>query len=183
MDTPTCHRNNIYMYLLSAVCLTLLPYVILSILLQWYRQFCHYHTTLHFHRMHGHDKGPSTAIAIELSNLSEIVNIHTTQVKIPITLLSVHDANHHDYHVASGNWFYDFLKLSKPIFLIHGDCNRTIHTPSTFELGLFQHFKLRLFYAVNIWLKLLPSRMTQWYLYLIYRFAIIHSLLYQLTLA
>ncbi len=49
------------------------------------------------------DRGPSTAIAIELSNLSEIVNFHIAQVKIQITLLSVHDANHHDYHVVSGN--------------------------------------------------------------------------------
>ncbi len=93
--------------------------------------------------MHGHDRGPSTAIAIELSNLTEIVNVHIAQVKIPITLLSVHDADHHDYHVMSGNWLYDFLKLSKPIFLIHRDCTRPIRSPVTFELGWFQGFKLR----------------------------------------
>ncbi len=84
-----------------------------------------------------------TVIAIELSNLTEIVNLHIAQVKIRITLLSVHDADHHDYHVVSGNWLYDFLKLSKPIFLIHRDCTRPIRTPVTFELGWFQRFKLR----------------------------------------
>ncbi len=83
--------------------------------------------------MHGHDKGPLTAIAIELSNLSEIVNV---QVKIPITLLPVHDVDHHDYHVVSGNWFYDFFEAFR-------DCNRPIRTTTTFELGLFQCFKLR----------------------------------------
>ncbi len=85
----------------------------------------------------GHDKCHSTAIAIELSNLSEIVTVHIAQVKIPMTLLSVHNADHHDYHVVSGNWIYNFLKISKPIFLIHRDCNRPIRTSNTFELGLF----------------------------------------------
>ncbi len=93
--------------------------------------------------MHRHDRGSSTAIAIELSNLTEIVNVHIAQVNIPITLLSVHDADHHDYHVVSGHWLYDFHKLSKSIFLIHWDCNKPIRTPVTFELGWFQHFKLR----------------------------------------
>ncbi len=52
--------------------------------------------------MHGHDRGPSTAITIELSNLTEIVNVHIAQVTIPITLLSVHDSEHYDYHVVIG---------------------------------------------------------------------------------
>ncbi len=115
------------MYLLSAVCLTLLLYVIMKVLLRWYRQFCHYHTT---------------AIAIELSNLSEIIHVHTAHVNIPITLRSVHDTDHHDY-VVSGNWLHDFLKISKPIFLIHRDCTKPIYTPITFELDLFQCVKLR----------------------------------------
>ncbi len=38
---------------------------------------------------------------------------------------------------------YDFLKLSKPIFLIHRDCTKPICTAITFELGWFQRFKLR----------------------------------------
>ncbi len=87
-----------------------------------------YHFTVYI----GHEKGPSTTIAIELSNLSEIVNVHIAQVKVPITLLSVHDADHYDYHVVSGNWIYHFLKISKPIFLIHRDCNRPIHTATMF---------------------------------------------------
>ncbi len=89
---------------------------------------------MHFHRIHGHGRGPSTAIAIELSNLTEIMNVYIAQVKIPITLLSVHDTDHHDYHFVSGNWLYDFLILLKPIFLIHRDCTRPIRTPVTFEL-------------------------------------------------
>ncbi len=46
-----------------------------------------------------YDRGTLTAIVIELSNLSDIVNVHIAQVKIPITLLSVYDADHHDYYV------------------------------------------------------------------------------------
>ncbi len=93
--------------------------------------------------MHGHDRGTSTAIAIELTNLTEIVNVLIAQIKIPITLLSVHDADRHDYHVVSGNWLYDFHKVSKPIFLIHWDCTMPTCTPVTFELVWFQRFKLR----------------------------------------
>ncbi len=51
--TPSYNRCNINMFLLSAVCLTLLLHVILKVLLRWYRQFHLYHTTLHFHCMHG----------------------------------------------------------------------------------------------------------------------------------
>ncbi len=71
--------------------------------------------------MHRREKGPLMAIAIELSNLSEIVNVHIAQVKISITLLPVHDVEHHDYHIVSGNWIYHFLKISKPIFVIQWD--------------------------------------------------------------
>ncbi len=78
------------------------------------------------------------AIAIELSNLSEIVNVHIVLVEVPITLLSVHDADHYDYQIVSGNWIYHFLKISKPIFRIHRDCNRPIRMATTFNLGLFQ---------------------------------------------
>ncbi len=70
-----------------------------------------YNTTLHFHHMYGHDRGPLTAVAIELSNLSEIVNVHIAQVKILITLLSVQDVDPHDYHVVSGNCCMTFLSF------------------------------------------------------------------------
>ncbi len=131
------------MYLLSTICLTLLLYVILKGLCRCYRHFCRYHCTLHFHCVHGHDRGPLTVIAIEFNNLLEIVNVHIAQVKLPFRLLSVHDANHHDYHVVSGNWLYDFLKLFKPIFIIPRDCTKHICMPITFELGWFQHVKNR----------------------------------------
>ncbi len=55
---------------------------------------------------HEHDKGPSTAIALELS---------TAYLNIPITRLSVHETDHNAYYLVSGNWFYFFIKLSQPI--------------------------------------------------------------------
>ncbi len=143
-DMPSaCSGTNIYIYLLTALCMMLLLYVILKLILRWYKHFCRYHTILHFSRICGQDIRPLTDIAIEFSNLSEIVNIHIAQIKIPITLLSVHDAEAYDYHITLGNRIYDFLKISKPIFLIHQDCNRPICTATTFDLGLFQMVKLQ----------------------------------------
>ncbi len=55
----------------------------------------------------------------------------------------MHDIEQHVYHVMSGNWIYHFLKLTKPIFLIHRECIRSIRTPTTFNLGLFQQFKVK----------------------------------------
>ncbi len=81
--------SYILIYLLTAICLTLLLYIILKVLVKWYKQSHRYHTIIPFHRMQGHEKGPLKTIAIELSNLSEIVNVQIAQVKIPITLLSV----------------------------------------------------------------------------------------------
>ncbi len=154
MYTPSCHRNNIFLYLLSAVCLTLLLHVILRVLLWWYRQFCCYHTTLPFHCMHGHEK----VLCYWAEQFDGDCQCPHCKVKVPITCLSVHNAGYLDYHVVSENWIYHFLKISKPIFLIHRDCKRPIRTPiflihrdckrpiqipTTFELGLLQRFKLR----------------------------------------
>ncbi len=142
-DNPSRHRSDIFMYLLSAISLTLLLYAIHKILLRCFRQFCHYHMTTYFYCMHGHDKGPSAAVVIELSNLSEITHVHIAHINVPITLLFVHDTDHRDYHIVLGNWLYDFLKISKLIILIHRDGLIPIRTPNTFEIGLFQPFKLR----------------------------------------
>ncbi len=79
--------SYIFIYLLITLCFVILLYVILKLFLKWYKQFQRYHTTLPFHGMHGHNKGPLTTIAIEFSNLSEIVNVKIAQVRIPITLL------------------------------------------------------------------------------------------------
>ncbi len=119
INNPTRHRSDIFVYLLSFVCLMLLLYVILRAIFRCYKHFHQYHMTTYFFGAHGHDKGPSTAIAIELSNLSEIIDVNIAHVNIPITLFSVHNTDHHDYHVVSGNWFYDFLKISRPIILLH----------------------------------------------------------------
>ncbi len=43
----------------------------------------------------------------------------------------------------SGNWFYDFIKLSQPIILLHWDRVIPISTPVTFEVGIFQSQKLK----------------------------------------
>ncbi len=74
---------------MSAVYLMMLLYVILKLLFHGYRQFCHYHTTTHFLCAQGHDKGPSAAVALELSTLSEIIHVHIVHLHISITLLSV----------------------------------------------------------------------------------------------
>ncbi len=48
--------------------------------------------------------------------MSDLVNVHIAQMKVPIALPSVHDAEHYHYHIVLGNWIYHFLKISKPIF-------------------------------------------------------------------
>ncbi len=43
----------------------------------------------------------------------------------------------------SANWFYDFLKISQPIILLHWNGVIPICTPVTFDVGFFQSFKLK----------------------------------------
>ncbi len=50
LDKSSCNRGNVFMYLLSAVCLMILLYVILILLFHGYRQFRLYHTTTDFLR-------------------------------------------------------------------------------------------------------------------------------------
>ncbi len=73
----------------------------------------------HFLSAHGHGNGPFTVVALKLSTLSEIIHVHIAHLHIPITLLSVHETDHNEHYLVSGNCFYDFLKLSKPIILLH----------------------------------------------------------------
>ncbi len=84
---------------------------------------------------HEHDKAPSTAIALELSTMSEITHVHITHLNIPITRLSVHETDYNAYYLVSDNWFYDFIKLSQPIILLHRDGVIPIRTQVTFEVG------------------------------------------------
>ncbi len=51
--------------------------------------FDRYESTIHFMFQHEHDKGPSTAIALELSTMSEITHIHVAHLNFRITRLSV----------------------------------------------------------------------------------------------
>ncbi len=112
--------------------------------------FRRYQTTTHFMCEHKHDKGPSMAIALELSTMSEITHVHIAHRNIPITRLSVHETDHNAYYLVSGNWFYDFIKLSQPIILLHRDGVIHIHTPVTFEVGFFQSQKLKLYCTQTI---------------------------------
>ncbi len=104
--------------------------------------FYKYKTTTHFMCEHEHDKGPSMASALELRTMSEITHVHIAHLNIPITRLSAHETDHNAYYLVSGNWFYDFIKLSQPIVLLHRDGVISIRTPVTFEVGLFQSQKL-----------------------------------------
>ncbi len=75
--------------------------------------------------------------------MSEIKHVHIAHFSIPITRLSVHETDHNAYYLVSSNWFYDFLKLSQPIILLHRNSVIPIHTPVTFEVRFFQSFKLK----------------------------------------
>ncbi len=110
LDNSTCSKGDIFLYILSAVCLLLLLYVLLKLFIKLYRHFRRYHTTTHFLCAHGHNKGSPTAVALELSTLSEIIHVHIAQLYLPITLLSVHKSDHSEYYMVSGKWFYNFLK-------------------------------------------------------------------------
>ncbi len=102
-----------------------------------------YQTTTHFMCEHEHDKGHSTTIDLELSTMSEITHIHIAHLNIPITRLSVYETDHNAFYLVSGNWFYDFIKLSQPIILLHRDGVIPIRMPVTFEVGFFQSQKLK----------------------------------------
>ncbi len=132
----------LYIYILSAICILILVYAIIKMIIRGSQYFRRYQTTTHFMCEHDHDKGPSTSIALELSTMSEITHVHIAHLNIPITRLSVHETDHNAYYLVSGDWFYDFIKLSHPIILLHSDGVIPIHTPVTFEVGFFQSKKL-----------------------------------------
>ncbi len=121
----------------------ILTYAIIKLLIHGCQHFHRYQTTTHFLCEHGHDKGPSTAVALELSTMSEITLVLIAHLHIPITRLSVHETDHNTYYIVSENWFYDFLKLSQPIILLHRNGVIPISTPITFKIRFFQSFKLR----------------------------------------
>ncbi len=141
-DNIHSNTGHILIYLLSIICILILAHAIIKSLTKGIRYFCCYQTTTYFLCEHGHDKGPSAAIALELSTLLEITHVHIAHINIPITRLWILETDHNAYYVVSGNWFYDFLKLLKPITLIHRNGVIPIRTPMTFEIGFFQSFKL-----------------------------------------
>ncbi len=55
--------------------------------------------------------------------------------------------------------FYDFIKISRPIVLIHRDGTIPICTHVTFEHGLFQRFKLRRIVEGNYLARIVAFRM------------------------
>ncbi len=115
----TCNTGNIFQYLLSAICILILLYAIIKMIICGSQYFHTYQTTTHFLGEHKHDKGPSMAIA---------------HVNIPITRLSVHETDHNAYYLMSGNWSYEFIKLSQTIILLHRDGVIPICTLFTFEV-------------------------------------------------
>ncbi len=128
----SCNTSNIFVYILSSICILILTYAIIKILICGCHYFRRYQTTTHFLCEHGHDKGPSTAFALELSTVSEITHVHIAHLNIPITRLSVHETDHKTYYIVSGNWLYDFLKISQPIILLHRNGVIPICTSVTF---------------------------------------------------
>ncbi len=137
----SCNTGNIFVYILSSICFLILTYAIIKILIRGCRYFRRYQTTTHFLCEHGHDKGPSTTVALKLSTMTGITHVHIAYLNIPITRLSIHETDHNVYYIVSSNWFYDFLKISQPIILLHR--NGVIRTPVTFKVRFLQSFKLR----------------------------------------
>ncbi len=84
------NTGNIFQYILSTICILILTYAMIKMIIGGCQYFRIYQTTTHFLYEHGHDKGPSTAIALELSTMSEITHVHIAHLNIPITRLSVH---------------------------------------------------------------------------------------------
>ncbi len=80
----------------------ILLYAIVKMIVWGSQYFRRYQTTTHFMCQQEHDKGPSTAIALELSILSEITHVHIAHLNIPITRLSVHETDHNAYYLVSG---------------------------------------------------------------------------------
>ncbi len=84
----TSNTGNIFQYLLSATCILILLYAIVKMIIQGSQYFRRYQTTTHFMCQQEHDKGPSTAIALELSTMSEITHVHITQYTYHQTICS-----------------------------------------------------------------------------------------------
>ncbi len=83
------------------------------------------------------------AFELELSTISEITHINIAHLNIPFTRLSVHYTDNNAYYLVSGNCFYDFMKISQPIILLHRNGVIPICTPVMFEVRFFQSFKLK----------------------------------------
>ncbi len=72
----SCNIGNIFVYILSSICILILTYAIIQILIHGCQYFRRYQTTKHFLSEHGHDKGPSPTVALDLSTMSEITHVH-----------------------------------------------------------------------------------------------------------
>ncbi len=90
----TRNTGNIFQYLLSTICILILLYAIVKMIIRGCHYFRRYQTTTHFMCQHEHDKGPSTANALELCTMSEITYVHIAHLYIPITRLFLHETDH-----------------------------------------------------------------------------------------
>ncbi len=87
----TCTLVNLCLNIVIALCMCLVIYLIIKFIICAYRHFMCYHIALHFHCIHGFEKGKSTFVAIEFSNLSDVTYVYIAQLNTPITLLSMED--------------------------------------------------------------------------------------------
>ncbi len=141
----TCNTDSIFQYLLSAICILILLYAIVKMIIRSSQYFHRYQITTHFMCQHEHDKEPSTAIALELSTMSEITHVQITHLNIPITRLSAHETDHNAYYLVSSNWFYDFIKLSQPIILLF--CSLFLYSTFQYQSRIYTDGLLQ-FYSV-----------------------------------
>ncbi len=96
-DDIHSNRGHILIYLLSIICILILAHAIIKSLTNGIQYFRRYQTTTHFLCEHGQDKGPSAAIALELSTLPEITHVHIAHLNILITRLSILETDHNAY--------------------------------------------------------------------------------------
>ncbi len=69
-DNNSPNTGHILIYFLSIICILILAHAFIKSLIRGIRYFRRYQTTTHFVCEHGHDKGPSAAIALKLSTMS-----------------------------------------------------------------------------------------------------------------
>ncbi len=134
LDNATCNRGENFLYILSAVA-TLCTSQIIHQILQTFPSTSYHHTFFLYIWTRQRTFDCCCPQAQYFAKNHPCPHRH---LYLPITLLSVHESDHNEYYMVSGNWFYDLKKNSQPITLLHRNGVIPIRTPLTFEIGLFQ---------------------------------------------